>query len=171
MKKILLSVILAVAACVNVSGQGKVDRFVYGIERTITNIERTEKAFKRLGRAVGLDDRRGKVSSQYDYQTGIVTEYRYRELTSIQCTNVWMEVYPDRVAIYFPQDGQWVLDQIIYRNEFGTYMVTSGALCGNYRNIKIQVTVNRERTMIWFWHGEKTIKGFTVKTEYRSPWK
>ena len=171
MKKILLSLILAVSACVSVSGQSKVDRFVNGVERTVTNIERTERAFKRLGRAVGLDARRGKMTSQYDYQTGIVTEYRGHELSSILCTNVWMEVYPDRVAVYFPQNGQWVLDQIIYRNEFGTYMVTSGALCGNYRNIKIQVTVNRERTMIWFWHGEKTIKGFTVKTEYRSPWK
>ena len=171
MKKIVFLFILAVAACMNVSGQDKVDRILNSVNQTIYNIERTERAFKDLGRAVGIKSRRDKAYSEYDYKTNITTEYRSRVLSSVYCDNVWVEVYDDRVAVYLVQNRNWVLDQIIYRNAFGEYWVTNKAVCGNYRNVKVHIMVNRERTMIWFWHGSDVIKAFTVQTHFKSSWK
>ena len=171
MKKIVFLFMLAVAACMNVLGQNKVDRILNSVNQTIYKIERTEKAFKDLGRAVGIKSRRDKAYSEYDYKTNITAEYRLRILSSVYCNNVWVEVYENRVAVYLVKNGHWVLDKIIYRNDFGEYWITDKAVCGNYRDVRLHIMVNRERTMIWFWHGRDVIKGFTVQTHFKSPWK
>ena len=100
MKKIIFLFILAVAACMNVSGQDKVDRILNSVNKTIHDIERTERAFRDLGRAVGIKSRRDKAYSEYDYKTNITTEYRRRVLSSVYCNNVWIEVYDERVEVY-----------------------------------------------------------------------
>jgi len=170
MKKIMFLFILAVAACMNVSGQSKVDRFINRVDRTIHNIDRFEKSMQRLGRAVGIKDRRGRCVEKYDYKTAITSEYRYKKLSMVRCDNVWLEVYDDRVSVYFATPNGWVLEEIIYRNQFGEFIITD-AVCGPRRDVTIRIENSRQRTAIRFWHRNVLIKGFYEKTYFKSPWK
>lgn len=166
MKKILLLiVVLAAVACTTLSAQ-KVERFFNKVDRTMAEIDRVEKSMQNLQRAVGIKERRGSIKTKRDYQAGITAEYRGGVLSSVYCANVWVEVYEDFVSVYELDGRQWRSSRYIPRDQYGEFSVF-GAVCGARENVVIKITNNRERTMIWFWHGDKVIKGFTVRASYR----
>ena len=166
MKKIILLFVLAAAACTNLGAQNKLDRFFNKVDRTMAEMDRVEKSMKNLERAVGIKERRGYRKTQRDYQTGITTEYRGGVVSSIYCSNVWVEIYENHVSVYeLTRNGQWRSSRFIPRDQYGEFSVC-GAICGVRENVTIKITNNRERTMIWFWWGDKVIKGFTVRASY-----
>lgn len=162
----ILFLVFAVAACTNSSAQSRVDHFVNKVDRTMSEINRVEKAYQEFGRAIGIKERRGKPKKNYDYHTGVTSETRNGKITSIYCKNVWVEVFDNYISAYQLTSQGWKGIGFIYRDNFGEHVISKSAICGPRENVVVKIINNRERTMVWFWQNDNLIKGFTIRTHF-----
>ncbi|MBR1605309.1 MAG: hypothetical protein IJ660_04300 [Alphaproteobacteria bacterium] len=161
MKKYVLIVVLAVAACTTMSAQDRIERTMYSILRGFDRYERVEDNVRYLRAQLGFRER-GHVTLEKDYQYGIIEERCRSKTVGIWTANYYVHIHDLFVATYriTPQGLQQV--SYIPRDRYGDFWIVGDVRCGARTGLRLNIINNMERTMVWLWNGNNLYKGVTI---------
>ena len=151
MKKLFLLLVLAVAACINITAQ---------------NFER----------AVPKDARNGFVERYIDHSTGLYFEKRYGRISSIYNEYVWVEVYDQFITTYVRKVDGWKrtgdpVDRITGESQVVAMGVPLYGVNKFYDDVTVRVWVGPQTTRISFMQAGMPSKNFSIDLpDYMKPY-
>ena len=164
MKKYIILVVLAVAACATVSAQDRIGRMFNQVLNGFARYERLESNIDYIRQQTGMTCGRGKVTYNHDYRCGIIEE-RYQNRTA----GVWTANYYIRIADLFVSvykitpSGLQQTSYLPRQERYGDFWIADDVVCGNRTGLRLNIINNMERTMVWIWNGDNLYNGVTVR--------
>ena len=158
MKRVLVFVVLAVAACTTFA-QHRVQKFFNNVNYNLQKLENTERQVEGMAMTANYYRARRVAAQEPNVETRYVNGLG--TVSHVYMDNLVLVVTPTDVEVLIPENGE--LKHLVYvtRNDYGVHPVATGVLFNGYKNLRAVVENNNVKTVIRLYDGpERVVKSF-----------